>query len=106
MLAIVIGFRAGGWIAFAASFVVLEEVIAIIVRFINPGLIWQRPAIPLIFVSCLGSVVLCTGYAADTYHIAIYSYMGKSPLSQEALHIPLYMFSYTCRASSITSLPW
>lgn len=49
-------FGAGGWIAFAAFFVILEEIIAVIVRFINPGLIWQRPVIPLVFVSHLESV--------------------------------------------------
>lgn len=55
MLAVIFSFGAGGWVAFAAFYVAVEEIIAVIVRFINPGLIWQRPAIPLIFVSCPGS---------------------------------------------------
>ncbi len=74
MLAVIFGFGAGGWIAFAAFYVAVEEIIAVIVRFINPGLIWQRPAIPLIFVSCLGSC--CTFAMGLCALLLVYLYIA------------------------------
>lgn len=84
VLAVILNYGINGWVAFTASFVILEEVIAVIVRFINPGLIWQRPVIPLIFVSHSESVTL--HWAIQLINrVVMYSCTGRSQCREDVV---------------------
>ena len=40
-----------GWLSFVAFCVIIEEIFIVILRFVNPVILWRRPIIPLIYVS-------------------------------------------------------